>query len=104
MKRKRDIASLAEEYYKNYEVLRYLSPEVLKKAILDMFLTTSLTIPEIEEKLKEMVKRKGGKIELKYKENGDSYVEVKVNEKIYIIAIAIALVITLITITTLLIR
>ena len=54
MKRKRDIASLAEEYYKNYEVLRY--------------------------------------------------VEVKVNEKIYIIAIAIALVITLITITTLLIR
>lgn len=51
-----------------------------------------------------MVKRKGGKIELKYKENGDSYVEVKVNEKIYIIAIAIALVITLITITTLLIR
>ncbi len=69
-----------------------------------MFLTTSLTIPEIEEKLKEMVKRKGGKIELKYKENGDSYVEVKVNEKIYIIAIAIALVITLITITTLLIR
>ena len=58
----------------------------------------------IEEKLKEMVKRKGGKIELKYKENGDSYVEVKVNEKIYIIAIAIALVITLITITTLLIR
>ena len=96
MKRKRDIASLAEEYYKNYEVLRYLSPEVFKK--------TSLTIPEIEEKLKEMVKRKGGKIELKYKENGDSYVEVKVNEKIYIIAIAIALVITLITITTLLIR
>ena len=93
-----------EEYYKNYEVLRYLSPEVFKKAILDMFLTTSLTIPEIEEKLKEMVKRKGGKIELKYKENGDSYVEVKVNEKIYIIAIAIALVITLITITTLLIR
>ena len=79
MKRKRDIASLAEEYYKNYEVLRYLSPEVFKKAILDMFLTTSLTIPEIEEKLKEMV-------------------------KIYIIAIAIALVITLITITTLLIR
>ena len=69
-----------------------------------MFITTSLTIPEIEEKLKEMVKRKGGKIELKYKENGDSYVEVKVNEKIYIIAIAIALVITLITITTLLIR
>ena len=58
MKRKRDIASLAEEYYKNYEVLRYLSPEVFKKAILDMFLTTSLTIPEIEEKLKEMVKRK----------------------------------------------
>ena len=83
MKRKRDIASLAEEYYKNYEVLRYLSPEVF---------------------LKDMVKRKGGKIELKYKENGDSYVEVKVNEKIYIIAIAIALVITLITITTLLIR
>ena len=73
MKRKRDIASLAEEYYKNYEVLRYLSPEVFKKAILDMFLTTSLTIPEIEEKLKEMVKRKGGKIELKYKENGDSH-------------------------------
>ena len=100
MKRKRDIASLAEEYYKNYEVLRYLSPEVFKKAILDMFLTTSLTIPKIED----MVKRKGVKIELKYYENCDSYVEVKVNEKIYIIAIAIALVITLITITTLLIR
>ena len=32
MKRKRDIASLAEEYYKNYEVLRYLSPEVFSPA------------------------------------------------------------------------
>lgn len=104
MKRKKEIASLAEEYYKNYEVLRYLSPEVFKKAIMDMFLTTSLTIPEVEEKLKEMVKRKGGKIELKYKENGDSYVEMKTNEKIYMIIVTIALVIALITITTLLIR
>ncbi len=104
MKRKKEIASLAEEYYKNYEVLRYLSPEVFKKAIMDMFLSTSLTIPEVEEKLKEMVKRKGGKIELKYKENGDSYVEMKTNEKIYMIIVTIALVIALITITTLLIR
>ena len=104
MKRKKEIASLAEEYYKNYEVLRYLSPEVFKKAIMDMFLSTILTIPEVEEKLKEMVKRKGGKIELKYKENGDSYVEMKTNEKIYMIIVTIALVIALITITTLLIR
>lgn len=104
MKRKREIAALAKEYYKKYEILRDLSPEVFERAILDMFYTTSLNINEIEEKLKEMVKRKGGKIEVKYTEEGKSYVKVTCAEKIYLLVILIALIIILITITTLLIK
>lgn len=104
MKRKREIVALAKEYYKEYEILRDLSPEVFERAILDMFYTTSLSINEIEEKLIEMVKRKGGKIEVKYTREGKSYVYVKLSEKIYLIAVFTALVIVLITITTLLIK
>lgn len=51
MKRKREIVALAKEYYKEYEILRDLSPEVFERAILDMFYTTSLSINEIEENL-----------------------------------------------------
>lgn len=104
MKRKKEIVLLAETYYKDYEVLRNLSPEVFKKAILDMFLETSLTIEEIEEKIKDMVKRKGGKVNLKYKEDGKSYIEVRTSEKIYLLVVSIALIISLITISVLLIR
>lgn len=104
MKRKREIIALAKEYYQEYEILRDLSPEVFERAILDMFYTTSLSINEIEEKLNEMVKRKTRKIEVKYTKDGKSYVEVSLSEKIYLIAISIALVIVLVTITTLLIK
>lgn len=104
MKRKKEIISLVEIYYKEYEVLRNLSPEIFQKAVLDMFLDTNLTIEEIEEKLKEMVKRKGGKVLVKYKEDGKSYLEVTTSEKIYLFVVLTSLIISLITISILLIR
>lgn len=96
MKRKKEIEKLVELYYNEYKVLQNKSIEILKKEIIDMFYNTNLSIDEIEEKLKEMVKAKNGKkTDAKKKDK---------KEQIYIITVLVALLIALVTISSILIR
>ena len=53
MKRKREIVALAKEYYKEYEILRDLSPEVFERAILDMFYTKIKVPYELQDRKRD---------------------------------------------------